>query len=83
MPPGGARFDESTVPPWTRGDFQGGLGRGNHPTPALRDRRRCASHPRWLDPSPTNTAHQPPPPWPLATASTPRLRRGAYLQWTL
>jgi len=36
MPPGGARFDESTVPPWTRGDFRGVLGRGNHPTPAMR-----------------------------------------------
>ncbi len=23
MPPGGARFDENTVPPWTRGDFRG------------------------------------------------------------
>jgi hypothetical protein len=35
MPPGGARFDESTVPPWT-GDFRGVWGRGNDPTPAMR-----------------------------------------------
>ena len=27
MPPGGARFDESTVPPWTRGT-SGGFGKG-------------------------------------------------------
>ena len=33
-----------------------------------------------FDPSPTNTTHQPPPPWPLAAASPPQLRRGAYFQ---
>src|SRR6185436_6337612 len=33
-----------------------------------------------FDSLPTNTAHQPPPPWPLALASPPRLRRGAHFQ---
>jgi len=33
MPPGGATFDESTVPPWKRG-LQGGFGKGK-PTPAV------------------------------------------------
>jgi hypothetical protein len=36
VPPGGATFDEDSVPPWTRGDFRGVLER----TPALRDRGR-------------------------------------------
>ena len=51
MPRCGATFDENSLPPWTRGT-SGGLGRnsqpgvscgiGNKPTPALRDRCRCA-----------------------------------------
>src|SRR4029434_9619883 len=35
-PPGGARFDENTLPPWTRGDFGGGLDAATDPP------RRCA-----------------------------------------
>jgi hypothetical protein len=67
MPPGGATFDESTVPPWTRGDFRG-VWEGETIPPW-----RSAPLSRWLDPSPTNTAHQPPPPWPLATGRHPLL----------
>jgi hypothetical protein len=59
MPPGGATFDKITVP-LGQGGTSGEVGNGNHPTPALRDRRRCAPLSRWLDPSPTNTALQPP-----------------------
>ena len=40
---------------------------------------RSASLPGWFDPSPKHR-HQPPPPWPLAPASPPQLRRGAYFQ---
>ncbi len=42
MPRCGATFDENDVPHWTRGDFRG-VERGNKPTPALRDRCRCAT----------------------------------------
>jgi hypothetical protein len=61
MAPGGARFDESTVRPLDKGGLQGGVWEGETIPP-----RPCAPPSRWLDPSPTNTAHQPPPPWPLA-----------------
>jgi hypothetical protein len=33
MPRCGATFDENSVPPWTRGDFRGGVERGNRPPP--------------------------------------------------
>ena len=72
MPRCGATFDEKSVPPWTRGDFRGVLNAGTNP------HRRGVPLSRWFDPSPTSTAHQLPPPWPLAPASPPRLRRGAY-----
>jgi hypothetical protein len=42
MPRCGTTFDENIVPPWTRGDFRGGVEQGNKPTPALRDRCRSA-----------------------------------------
>ena len=74
MPRCGVTFDEKSVPPWTRGDFRGVLNAGTNP------HRRGVPLSRWFDPSPTSTAHQPPPPWPLAPASPPRLRRGAYSQ---
>ena len=77
MPPGGATFDESAVPPWTRGDFRGVLGRGNHRTPALLAAVAVAR----------SVAHQHGTPTTSAVAAghgiAPRLRRGAYLQSTL
>jgi hypothetical protein len=42
MPPGGATFDENSVPPWTKGDFRGVLERGPNPSRRLRDHCRCA-----------------------------------------
>ena len=74
MPLGGTTPDENTtVSPWTTGEPQGVLGKRNQPAPAL-------PRSRWYDPSPTNSAHQPPPPWPLALGIPPRLRRGAHSQ---
>ena len=60
--------------PLGEGGTSGGFERGNKPPPAPR------ALTWWFDPSPSNTAHQPPPPLPLAPASPPRLRRGAYFQ---
>jgi hypothetical protein len=60
MPPGGATFDENSVP-LGQGGTSGGFRTREQTQPS-------AAQPlsRWFDPSPTNTALQPPPPWPLA-----------------
>ncbi len=71
MPRCGATFDEKR-PPLDKGGLQGGFEPGNNPS-----RRSCRCRGEL---SPTNTAHQPPSPWPLAPASPPRLRRGAHFQ---
>ena len=71
MPGCGATLMKS-VPSLDKGGPRGGFEPGNNPS---RRSYRCHG-----DLSPTNTAHQPPPPWPLAPASPPRLRRGAHFQ---
>jgi len=59
MPLGGASFDESSVPPWTRGDLRGVLGAVTHTL-------------GWVVESGTN---HPGAPRPLSLGATPPMER--------